>query len=392
MRTLKRFCCAAILVSFGAFGAAQGKAAEFGDYTPYYEDDGWLDITEWFDGNDYNPTDETWWRWDDEVYQASQDTGTDSDSDSWFGYTSRGDNDWYYDYYDPYVYTYYDRDRDDLYEYGSRYYDFDNDGLYDAFASYSDLDGDGLYDDYDFYSFSDNKSGKQQKSQKQVARNSKSQTITGEVQQAKLVKVRGGDQHLVVSIKPQQGQKAVVADLGKVENLKNSKPNIGEKITIKGLNAQVGDHTVILAQSLDGKGQKVQIDRNPRTITARVLDTHKAKIRGQEHLIAMVQPAQKDKNQKMAVDLGRANQLKVNLNKGDTLAFRGFAVKVKDKPLFMAQSVQRGDEFVQINRQSSAVGGSNTAGDSQQGESSQQQGESSQQQQQSSSTNTYRAK
>jgi hypothetical protein len=54
---------------------------EFGSNTSYYEDDGWLDVTEWFDANDYNPTDEKLGRWDDEAYQADKDTGTDVDSD-----------------------------------------------------------------------------------------------------------------------------------------------------------------------------------------------------------------------------------------------------------------------------------------------------------------------
>ncbi|HEV7299917.1 MAG TPA: hypothetical protein VGN72_11180 [Tepidisphaeraceae bacterium] len=36
----------------------------------YYEDNHWLDITEWFDCNNYNPIDESWWRWDDEPYST----------------------------------------------------------------------------------------------------------------------------------------------------------------------------------------------------------------------------------------------------------------------------------------------------------------------------------
>lgn len=41
---------------------------EFGANTPFYEDDAWYDVSEWFDGNDYNPTDEAIGRWDDEVF------------------------------------------------------------------------------------------------------------------------------------------------------------------------------------------------------------------------------------------------------------------------------------------------------------------------------------
>jgi hypothetical protein len=38
---------------------------------PYYEDDAWFDISEWLDGNDYNPTDEIAGKWDDETYDWS---------------------------------------------------------------------------------------------------------------------------------------------------------------------------------------------------------------------------------------------------------------------------------------------------------------------------------
>src|SRR5687768_5647545 len=128
MKSVKRLLSCAVVAGLGTFGPGiPAYAAEFGDRSAYYEDDGLLDITEWFDGNDYNPTDEAWWRWDDETYQAAKDTSGDRDNDGWYGYTARDDNDWYYDYYDPYPYSYYDYDNNDLYDYGSRYYDYDND-------------------------------------------------------------------------------------------------------------------------------------------------------------------------------------------------------------------------------------------------------------------------
>jgi hypothetical protein len=43
----------------GLFAApSQLTAEEWEEHTPYYEDDALLDVTEWLDGNDYNPTDE----------------------------------------------------------------------------------------------------------------------------------------------------------------------------------------------------------------------------------------------------------------------------------------------------------------------------------------------
>ena len=190
--TVKAAMSAAILIGAVAINSPPLlRAAEFGDNTRYYEDDALLDIPEWFDGNDYTPTDEAWWRWDDETYSARQDTSGDSDSE-WYGYSTRDDDDWYYDYYDPYAYDYYDYDDNDLYDFGTRYYDYDNDGTYDAMVSYSDWDDDGIYEDYDYYSFTNLGSDKQQKQAKDGAANeSRQQQVSGKVQKTKMVKVRG---------------------------------------------------------------------------------------------------------------------------------------------------------------------------------------------------------
>ena len=364
MRSVKQLLCGvAVVIGLGAVGSGERlRAAEFGANTPYYEDDGWLDITEWFDGNDYNPTDEAWWRWDDETYQSSKDTSGDQDSDGWYGYTNRDDNDWYYDYYDPTPYTYYDNDNNGLYDYGSRYYDYDNDGIYDAFASYSDWDGDGFYEDYDYYSFTDTGTSQQRaQAQKQVARESRQQTVSGKVQQTKLVNVRGGKQHVVVAIQPQQQQQdqkgqPVIADLGRAEDLKDLNPKVGNQITVKGPKAQVGKQTVILAKSIESGGQTKQVNRDARSITGKVLSTHKAKVRGKEHLMAMVETKQKEKTHKIAVDLGPADKLRADISKGSSVTISGFPVKVKDKSLIMARWIKQGEQFVQIDRQPSNAG------------------------------------
>lgn len=366
MQKLRQFYCVAVVLSLG-FGA-RVQAAEFGANTPYYEDDSWFDITEWFDGNDYNPTDEAWWRWDDETYHASEDVAGDSDSDVSYGFLDGNENEWYYDYYDPNLYGFYDYDNNDIYESGARYYDFDKDGFYDAYASYSDLDGDGVYEEYDFYSFTDVGSDKQkQQAQKTASGSSREKSVSGTIQKTKLVKTRGGKQHVIVAIQPQGGQEnqPLIADLGKADDLNNTNPKLGDKIAVKGPQAKVGEHSVVLARSFDLNGQSKQVNRSARTITAKVADTHKAKIRGQEHLIAMVEASNKGQTQKIAVDLGPADKLNMKVNKGSTLVFSGFPVKVKNKPLIMAQSIQQGDQLVQINRQSSAVG---KPGETQQGQ------------------------
>ena len=355
---LKSLFGAVILVGCGLIGGGTLLAADVAEGTPYYEKDGALDITEWFDGNDYNPTDEAWWRWDDETYQATKDTSGDVDSDEadsgdgWYGYSKRDDNDWYYDYYDPSPYVYSSKNNNDLYEYAARYYDYDNDGLYDAYASFADWDGDGVYEDYDYFVFTDSKSSGQSKNAQNQARDSRLKTVSGKVQKTKLVQVRGGKQHVVVAIQPKDASKdeLLVADLGQAEYLKDVNPKVGETVTIKGHSAMVGKQSVVLARSIELDGKKTYVERSLRSISGEVLSTHKAKLRGTEHLMAIVETKQNDRTRKVAVDLGQADRLKMKVEKGSQLTFSGFPVKVKDRTLVLAQTVRDGDKQVQIDR------------------------------------------
>ncbi|HEV7300649.1 MAG TPA: hypothetical protein VGN72_14890 [Tepidisphaeraceae bacterium] len=342
----------ALLASIGAFGAGRSaNAAEFGASTPYYEDDGWLDITEWFDGNDYNPTDEAWWRWDDEQYSAAKDTAGDSDSDSWYGYDTADDNDnWYYDRYDSGAYNSYANDEDGVYTYDSRYYDYDNDGAYDAYVTYADWNADGVYDDYNYYSFgSAGTQQQQQHAQSEAARESRAQAISGPIQKMKLVQVRDG-QNVVVTIQHQD--KPMIVDLGRADAIKDLNLKLGNEITVRGPKAQVGKQSIVLARSLEAQGQTKQINRQGRQLEGKVLSTHKAKIRGTQHLIAMVDAQRQgnDKRSKVAVDLGPADKLKMDISKDASITFTAVPVKVQDKRLLFAQSVTMNGNTAQIDR------------------------------------------
>jgi hypothetical protein len=329
---------------------------EFGSNTPYYEDDAWYDVSEWFDGNDYNPTDERWYRWDDETYQAAKDTGSDRDNDGWYGYRNNQNDRWFYDYYDPYPYSHLNTRDNNFYDYGYRYYDYDNDGIYDAYASYTDWDQDGLYDDYDYYSFSNSGSDKQRKSAKdQVSKDSRRQSATGKIEKRKEVQVRGGKKHLVVAIEPEgaKDKQNLMADLGRTDELKNVQIKEGDKITVQGPKAHVGKHDVIFAQSVTVDGKTTQISREaPKRFTGKVLSTHETKsIRGKKHRMAMVETSENQKTRKVAVDLGPADQLKAKVEKGTSLTFTGVPVKVKNKTLIMAQTIRQDDRVININRQ-----------------------------------------
>jgi microcompartment protein CcmK/EutM len=374
--------CAALAIGSVAVGLGAGQEPE--ERGRYYEDDAWYDITEWFDGNDYNPTDEKWWRWDDETYDAAQDTGGDRDNDgNWYGYSKDNkDDDWYYDYYDPWSYGYYHNDVNDLYDYRVRYYDLDNDGTFDAFVEHADRNGDDIYEYSNYVVLTDkgdksktvsnaqgtkdksdaatknvaakDQAGQKGKTNAQQARGSKPQQVAGTIQKTKRVKVRGGAEHLVVAVQSKdaaQRQQSIAVDLGPAEAIKDAGLKEGEPITVTGPRAHIGDKDVVLARSFECGGKKMEIDRNRRSLTGKVLSTHKTKkIRGREHLMAMVEVSKDGKANKIAVDLGPAEALGMEVAKDSTLTFSGFPIKVKDKPMVLAQSIKNGDKTVQINR------------------------------------------
>lgn len=377
------------LIALAGLGvpASVAQAQEFGEYTPYYEDDALLDVTEWFDGNDYNPTDEAGWRWDDEFYDSFEDVAGDNDG-NWYGYGAKDwdddwyeddddfyeadDNDWFYDYYDPYDYSYYDgADNNGVYGYGEYYNDFDNDGYYDSIVSYSDLDDDGVFDDYTYYTFDiadgdtqADRSGDQYGDM--PAKESKQMTLTGKIHKAKLVQVRGGEKHVVLAIQPQSGGtgKMVLADLGSADALANWNPKLGATISVTGPKAMVGDKGVVLAKSFELNGKKTEINRDPPTITGEILSTKKVMVRGVEHLMAMVEAKGNDRTGKIAVDLGRADRLKADIREGANLTFSGFPIKVMAgktaKPLVVAQSVTVNGKVVELNRQPMAKAGTSS--------------------------------
>ena len=83
---------------------------------------------------------------------------------------------------------------------------------------------------------------------------------------------------------------------------------------------------------------------------------------------------------KIAVDLGPADRLKADVKEGSTLTFSGFSVKLKDRAVVVAQSVQSGDQTVQINRQpANPENQAQAAGAREQGQQQQQQSQQGQQ-------------
>ena len=353
------FLCAALCPMVLA-GSVQADT-EWEETTPFYEDDAWYDISEWFDGNDYNPTDEEFGEWDDEVFQYDADsTDTDNDWNAGFystDHTSEAtdDDNWFYDYYDGvYDYSYYNDDTT-LYESVTKYYDYDNDGSNDAFATWYDWDSDGYYEDYNYFTF--NEAGdEQQKGQtkQQSPKESRQYQITGTIEKMKDVQVRNNT-HSVVTLNA-KGKSAFV-DLGPANELKELNLNKGDKIAVAGPKAPVGKTSILIAQQVQSGNREIDVHRQNRQIDGKVASTHESKIRGKQHLIAMVETG---KSRKVAVDLGVADKLDTQIQQGAELSFNGVPVKVKDRKLIVADEVIQDGERIKIDRRQQKSDAKNT--------------------------------
>ncbi|GAA4467936.1 hypothetical protein [Novipirellula rosea] len=342
-----------------AFSPALLRADEWEENTPYYEDDAWYDVSEWFDGNDYNPTDEAIGRWDDETYDAS-DAVTSSDQDNdidWstnsYGYYDNNANDWYYDYYD-YGYTDYgDYNSDNAFDYTASYYDYDNDGLYDAYASYWDSDGDGVYDDISYYSFSDASGGNAEQAKKSIAdakskqksQQAKMTSFTGTIKSAKKVKTPAST-NIVVQLADSSSGKTMIVDLGPANDF-DTMPRLGQSVTANGVTYKAGDKTVLLAQKLERNGTLEQVNRSGRSYTGTIEKTMKSKIRSQDHQMVKIKT---DKGKNLLVDLGPAKNLDAKISEGTKITVKGPAVKIKDRALLVATEVKVNGKTTDIKR------------------------------------------
>lgn len=343
---LRGHTCALLAAALGlAMPVVSHAQDEFGASTPYYEDDAWYDVSEWFDGNDYNPTDEAIGRWDDEAY-GTTDVGTDRDSEigdiDWaendYGYYGdTADDDWYYDYYDYGYSDWADTDLDDTYEYSSQYYDYDNDGVYDAVASFYDTDGDGLYEDTSYFVLSESDgqdANRQQAAQGQKNRSSQKYSVSGTIEAIKDVKTPAGE-HVVVRVKAADSGNLYAVDLGSAKGLAEQL-TLNNQLTATGPVMKVGDHQVMLAQSVETAGQQQQIDRSNRQFSGTVVDTRTVKVRGTEHQLVKLET---ENGKKLLVDLGAKESIQANLSKGQQLQVSGPAARVGDRRLLIATSL-----------------------------------------------------
>ena len=356
----KRLMLAAIVTAATplAMGATPTVHAdeEWEENTILYEDDAWYDVSEWFDGNDYNPTDEAIGRWDNETYDVdealtSNDVDNDIDwSDADFGFYAGNDGDWFYDYYD-YDYTDYgDYDGNELYEYYSRYYDFDNDGVYDAFASYTDSDGDGYYEDMDYYSFSggnaeDNQRQREQAEQDQKSVRSEMLKVNGSIETAKKVQTPGST-NLVVQLNQADSEGTVAVDLGPIDAY-DPLPRLGQSVTVMGSKFKTGEKSILVAQKVKHDDQTKEGERSGRKFTGTVQKLMALEIRGTSHQFAKIQT---DDGKSLLVDMGPAENLEAELSEGDQVSVTGPAVEFRDRLMLVANQITKNDSTESIDR------------------------------------------
>lgn len=296
-----------------------------------YEDDAWYDVTEWFDGNDYNPTDEAVGRWDDEKFNyADKQTSTDNDND-----VETVDADEFYgeDWDDGYG-TYTDKDGDGNYETHSRYHDTDGDYLNDSYATYHDDDGDGMYDTYDFSKIA----GKHAVHSSNVAQSTqeglsgKAEKISGKITASKNVRRLGG-LALMLKVDSSEG-KSIWVDMGT-----NSAFQLfdGDSLTAFGPITNAGNKEVLVATKIQTQGKQVPVTRTGRRYSGKIQSTRTANVRGDKRTVAKVKT---DEGKTLTVDMGAVEQTK-NLKKGDRVNVTGVPVKIGDRVILIADTTKR---------------------------------------------------
>ncbi len=343
---------------FATTVSGEENDVHWAENSPYYEQDAWYDVTEWFDGNDYVPVDEDWddyndvydYNTGDTEYHTTDDSQRSDYSSRSYGYDDRyANDDWFYDYYDDGYTYFYDSDPANLlYESNYTYVDVDNDGYYDALMSAHDWDGDGFYEDFDYYALNQvaNSGENQENAESQRNDSSKRQQMTGTVKQTKKVSVRD-TQHLVARV-DSQGTMSLV-DLGPASDMNDVQLSNGDEVSFAGPKVKVGDKQVIVADWVQaGKdAKKMRINRTASTIKGEVADTKKVSVRDNQHLLVILDT---DNGKKVLCDCGPAKQLDSQLQRGDRVTISGVPAKANDRKLLMAESIKHNGNEMQIDR------------------------------------------
>ena len=175
--------------------------------------------------------------------------------------------------------------------------------------------------------------------------NGKMLDASGTVAKVKTVTVRD-NKHLVVLIKG-DNDKQVAVDMGPKDAI-SAEVKQGDMVKVSGPAVMVGNKPLLIAQKAEVGGKKIDVEHFGRTYQGTIDDVHKAKVRDAEHLLARVKT---DDNKLLLVDMGQADTLRVTPKKGDKLNITGVPVKVKDRPVLLAQRIETSDgQVIQVHR------------------------------------------
>lgn len=126
-------------------------------------------------------------------------------------------------------------------------------------------------------------------------------------------------------------------DLGRAKSLQ-SQPEKGSQLQATGKMMKVGDKQVLLATRAKFGGQDHNISRQGQEYTGTVTSTRRAKVRGQEHLIAELKTQQ---GKKFIADLGPASNVASKVSDGAKLTVTGVPVELKDRRVLVARAIEK---------------------------------------------------
>jgi hypothetical protein len=323
--------------------------------TPYYERDRWVDVTEWFDGNNYNPTNEIVDRLTDrqERRVGLAPYSGYKRSDNWYGYDPNSENNWFFDFYDHGYYYHTAPASSDTY-YSYRYYDMDNDGWYDAFTSYYDNDRDGKFDNHRWYTFNyepastrsdvvERQPSVDDEDDLMVSRLSVSGTVARTKQSRTPTAV-----HTIVGLKTDgAAQDEVYVDIGPATDSDAWSIKQGDKMTANGSVIQMDDKRLMLADEIQINEQTHQVVRRYQSWEGVLVDTQQMEFRGQNHVVAIIYTPDKEK---VLVDLGMAADKRFDLQNDSEIVVYGVPTEIGDRHIVMAYEIESGDKKIVVDR------------------------------------------
>jgi hypothetical protein len=329
--------------------------------SPYYEPDRLADVTEWFDGNSYNPSNEVLDRWSDRSQRPltrAERANNFQNYENWYGFetNTNANANWFYDYYD---HGYYFNTTPDAY-YSYRYYDTNNDGIYDTYTTYLDGDRDGRYDNEQWYTFDyegikGDDPGKvipgdaakaQQPADDKMPTISSQMTIAGTVIRTKTTKTPQSN-HIVIEVKG-DADKSMFVDIGPATSAEEWKITEGAKIEATGPVVVIGDKQLMLADKISVNSNAHEVTRqNARSWTGVIADTKVVPMGGEEVLLGIVYTPDKER---VLVDFGPKSRFDAELEQNAEITIQGVPMKVKDRQIIMAHSVEYGGNTTTIYR------------------------------------------